>query len=70
MFYTCISLIISSLYFSPTELDALVFGHIFTLLTTDLPNTKFAEIIRNYDNLVNFCTRVDQKYYKDLNNDY
>jgi len=70
MFYTCISLIISSLYFSPTELDALVFGHIFTLLTIDLPNTKFAEIIRNYDNLVNFCTRVDKKYYKDLNNDY
>ncbi|KAL4229307.1 Metaxin-2 [Mactra antiquata] len=54
----------------PTELDAMVFGHLFTLLTTDLPNREFALIIQKFDNLVNFCQRIDQKYYKNLNNDY
>ncbi|WAR05174.1 MTX2-like protein [Mya arenaria] len=54
----------------PTELDALVFGHLFTLLTTDLPNKEFAQVIGKYDNLVQFCKRVDQKYYKQLDNDY
>lgn len=54
----------------PTELDALVFGHLFTLLTTDLPNREFALIIRRFENLVQFCERVDQTYYKNLSNDY
>lgn len=54
----------------PTELDALVFGHIFTLLTTELPRNEFALIIRKYQNLVDFCTRVDDSYYKKLDNDY
>lgn len=54
----------------PTELDALVFGHLFTLLTTDLPNNEFARIIERFTNLKNFCERVDKKYFKDRNNDY
>ena len=56
--------------FRPTELDALVFGHLFTLLTTDLPNNEFGRIIERFSNLKNFCAKVDQKYFKDRNNDY
>lgn len=49
----------------PTELDALVFGHIYTLLTTDLPNQEFALIIKKYNNLVKFCERIDHLYFRE-----
>ena len=58
------------IFFRPTELDALVFGHLFTLLTTNLPNNEFARIIERFSNLKNFCERVDKTYFKDQNNDY
>lgn len=48
----------------PTELDALVFGHLFTLLTTSLPEGHFAEIIQQFSNLTAFCKRVDERYFK------
>ena len=33
----------------PTELDALVFGHLFTLLTTPLPDSgRIVAIIKQY----------------------
>ncbi|KAL3835913.1 hypothetical protein ACJMK2_021374 [Sinanodonta woodiana] len=54
----------------PTELDAVVFGHLYTLITTELPNKAIADVINKFQNLVDFCTRVDQIYFKDLNNDY
>ncbi|KAK7477013.1 hypothetical protein BaRGS_00026268 [Batillaria attramentaria] len=48
----------------PTELDALVFGHLFTLLTTSLPEGHFAEIIQQFSNLTAFCKRIDEQYFK------
>ncbi|XP_014783077.1 metaxin-2 [Octopus bimaculoides] len=48
----------------PTELDALVFGHLFTLLTTNLPVDQFALVIQKYDNLVEFCNNIQATYYK------
>ncbi|KAL5011143.1 hypothetical protein ScPMuIL_013448 [Solemya velum] len=54
----------------PTELDAIVFGHLYTILTTSLPISRFAEVIREFKNLTDFCQRIDQKYFKDRQNDY
>ncbi|XP_064595149.1 metaxin-2-like [Liolophura sinensis] len=49
----------------PTELDALVFGHLYSILTTNLPVTRLAEIIRGYPNLAEFCRRIDETYYRE-----
>lgn len=55
----------SEYFFSrPTELDALLFGHIFTILTTELPENGLASIVRSYSNLVDHCVRIDQLYFK------
>jgi len=47
----------------PTELDALVFGHLYTLLTTELPDVDIASTVKQYVNLVDFCKRVEKRYY-------
>lgn len=49
---------------SPTELDALAFGHLFTILTTELPYTELVNCLRRYSNLTDFCKRIDEKYFK------
>ncbi|XP_008195251.2 metaxin-2 isoform X2 [Tribolium castaneum] len=48
----------------PTELDALVFGHLFTILTTPLPNSHIANIVRNYPILINLIQRIERDYFK------
>lgn len=48
----------------PTELDALIFGHLFTILTTSLPNNILAEIINKNQSLVNFCKRIESNFFK------
>uniref|UniRef100_A0A8C7YAX7 Metaxin-2 n=1 Tax=Oryzias sinensis TaxID=183150 RepID=A0A8C7YAX7_9TELE len=48
----------------PTELDALVFGHLFTILTTQLTNTELLERVRSYSNLLSFCRRIEQTYFE------
>lgn len=48
----------------PTELDALVFAHIFTILTTPLPSNRFASIVRGYSNLVDHCKIIEHKYFR------
>ncbi|XP_041371653.1 metaxin-2-like isoform X2 [Gigantopelta aegis] len=48
----------------PTEVDALVFGHLYTLLTTYLPERRFAEIIEEFKNLTAFVQRIDNKFFK------
>ncbi|XP_044746961.1 metaxin-2-like isoform X2 [Coccinella septempunctata] len=48
----------------PTELDALVFGHFFTILTTPLPNNSFANIARKYPTLINLIQRIEKEYFK------
>ncbi|XP_072468512.1 metaxin-2 isoform X3 [Notamacropus eugenii] len=47
----------------PTELDALVFGHLFTILTTQLTNDELSEKVKNYSNLLAFCRRIEQNYF-------
>uniref|UniRef100_A0A3B5M161 Metaxin-2 n=1 Tax=Xiphophorus couchianus TaxID=32473 RepID=A0A3B5M161_9TELE len=48
-----------------TELDALVFGHLFTILTTRLTSTELAERVKSYSNLLSFCRRIEQIYFDD-----
>lgn len=47
----------------PTELDALVFGHLFTILTTRLPDNRLAETVQKFDNLVAFCRNIDKNFF-------
>uniref|UniRef100_A0A2I2YM42 Metaxin-2 n=1 Tax=Gorilla gorilla gorilla TaxID=9595 RepID=A0A2I2YM42_GORGO len=49
----------------PTELDALVFGHLYTILTTQLTNDELSEKVKNYSNLLAFCRRIEQHYFED-----
>ncbi|KAJ1188044.1 hypothetical protein NDU88_004809 [Pleurodeles waltl] len=49
----------------PTELDALVFGHLFTILTTQLTNDELCDRVKNYSNLIAFCRRIEQKYFEE-----
>ncbi|VDN41665.1 unnamed protein product [Gongylonema pulchrum] len=48
---------------SPTELDALAFGHLYTILTTELPNMELTNCLRRYANLTEFCQRIDKQYF-------
>ncbi|XP_055374276.1 metaxin-2 [Condylostylus longicornis] len=48
----------------PTELDAITFGHIFTILTTKLPNNILAETVNRFDKLVNFCANIDKEFFR------
>lgn len=52
----------------PTELDAIVFGHLFAILNTPLPDNKLCSIIGEYQNLVELCRRIDVQYFQ-KNND-
>ena len=49
----------------PTELDAVVYGHLFTIITTTLPVDTVAKVVENFPNLVRFCQDIDDKYFKD-----
>ncbi|KAG9338607.1 hypothetical protein JZ751_025445 [Albula glossodonta] len=49
----------------PTELDALVFGHLFTILTTQLTSDELSDRIKNYGNLLSFCKRIEQTYFQE-----
>ena len=54
------------LIYRPTELDALVFGHLFSILTTPLPDTRLASIVRQHKNLVELCQTIDKEYFDRL----
>ncbi|ELW64130.1 Metaxin-2 [Tupaia chinensis] len=49
----------------PTELDALVFGHLYTILTTQLTNDELCKTVKTYTNLLSFCRRIEQHYFED-----
>ncbi|XP_026874489.1 metaxin-2 isoform X2 [Electrophorus electricus] len=49
----------------PTELDALVFGHLFTILTTRLTTDELSERIKSCSNLLSFCRRIEQTYFEE-----
>ncbi|XP_037725767.1 metaxin-2 [Drosophila subpulchrella] len=44
-------------------LDALVFGHVATILTTALPNMELAEVLTAYPCLLAHCWHIDQLVY-------
>lgn len=48
----------------PTELDAVVFGHLFAILTTPLPDNRLSSIVREYQNLLDLCRRIDIQYFQ------
>lgn len=55
-----------NLYFfgdQPTELDALAFGHFFSIITTILPDSRLSKLISKYDNLISFTERIDDEYF-------
>jgi len=49
---------------SYTELDALVFGYLFTMLTTKLPNSnKLESLVKQHTSLIHFCQRVENDLF-------
>lgn len=56
--------LIINICFRPTELDALVFGHLFSIITTPLLNNRFAATVRAYDNLVQLCVCIETEFYQ------
>lgn len=49
----------------PTELDALTFGHLYSLMNTDLVDGKLGQIVNGFENLVVLCHRVEAQYFSD-----
>lgn len=45
-------------------MDAVVFGHVFTLLTTPLPDNRLASIVRSYPNLVEACQFIEKTFFQ------
>jgi len=48
----------------PTELDALVYGHLFALYTTPLADTRLQNIVGQFKNLVRLLEKVDRVYFE------
>ncbi|GFO09458.1 metaxin-2 [Plakobranchus ocellatus] len=48
---------------SPTELDAVVFGHLYTLQMTKLPGSPFCAVTKEYENLINFTKRIESTFF-------
>jgi len=51
----------------PTELDALVFGHVFSILTTPLPDNRLKVIVQQFGNLSKLCEMIERDYFERLN---
>ena len=49
----------------PSELDALAYGHLYSLITTALPATAIADTVKSFENLAQFCRRVDRVYFQE-----
>ncbi|CAB3377549.1 Hypothetical predicted protein [Cloeon dipterum] len=47
----------------PTELDALVFGHLHTIYTTKLPYTALWDTVKSYHNLIAHTDRINSLYF-------
>ncbi|KAM7357669.1 metaxin-2 [Cochliomyia hominivorax] len=47
----------------PCELDAIVFGHLFSVLTTNLPNMALAQTVQQFKPLVAFCRYIDDNFF-------
>ncbi|XP_075750159.1 metaxin-2 isoform X10 [Rhipicephalus microplus] len=49
----------------PSELDALTFGHLYCLMTTELLDGRLGQIVSVFKNLVDLCHRVESQYFAD-----
>ncbi|KAJ8036449.1 Metaxin-2 [Holothuria leucospilota] len=47
----------------PSELDALVFGHLYSLLTFQLIDDKMADIVNSFPSLTRFVERIQDTYF-------
>ncbi|XP_069692545.1 metaxin-2-like isoform X2 [Periplaneta americana] len=47
----------------PTELDALLFGHLFAILTVPVVENKIAAIVREHRGLVELVKRIDSTFF-------
>nr|CAD7193865.1 unnamed protein product [Timema douglasi] len=49
----------------PSDIDALLYGHLYTILTTPIPqiNDKLANIIRGHEPLIKFVKHMDRKFF-------
>uniref|UniRef100_A0A914YUI1 Metaxin n=1 Tax=Panagrolaimus superbus TaxID=310955 RepID=A0A914YUI1_9BILA len=47
----------------PSELDSLAFGHLFTILTTELPCLQLINTLKKYHNLIDYCTRMESELF-------
>jgi len=52
----------------PTELECLIFGHLYTILTTPLSNSALAATVRNFPALINLIKRIEEQYFKKESN--
>jgi len=53
----------------PTELDALAFGYLFTMITTPInAENQFGNLVKQQSNLVRFCQRVENYYFSSKEN--
>uniref|UniRef100_A0A1B6MTX5 GST C-terminal domain-containing protein n=1 Tax=Graphocephala atropunctata TaxID=36148 RepID=A0A1B6MTX5_9HEMI len=50
-----------------TELDAVFFAHIYTIVTTYLPNNQLSCVIRSYPKIITYCQRIIDKFFPELN---
>lgn len=48
----------------PTQLDALLFGHMGAVLGTKLPQVHLAHTMREFPRLVDICRRIDAEYFE------
>ncbi|XP_020621178.1 metaxin-2-like [Orbicella faveolata] len=48
----------------PTELDALVFGHLHAVLTRYLPDDSLSSVVRNHRNLEHFVMRILNDFFQ------
>lgn len=48
----------------PTQLDALLFGHMAAVLGTKLPQVHLANTMREFPQLVDICRRIDAMFYE------
>uniref|UniRef100_A0A1B0A6A2 Metaxin-2 n=1 Tax=Glossina pallidipes TaxID=7398 RepID=A0A1B0A6A2_GLOPL len=46
----------------PCELDAIVFGHLFSVLTVKLPNMALAQTVNKFELLLKFCRVIDRVF--------
>lgn len=48
----------------PTELDAVIFGHLYAILTTRLPNSGLNDVVMKYPSLLSYVDRIERDFFR------